>query len=43
MKKDEIWKLFEITGNINYYLKYIDMNNKGIDKLGDNESKWHNN
>ena len=38
MKKDEIWKLFEITGNINYYLKYIDMNNKGIDKLEDRKS-----
>ena len=43
MNKDDIWKLFKITGNIDYYIKYKDMIDKGLDKLGNNEGKRDNN
>jgi len=38
MSINEIWNLFKITGNLNYYIKYREMINKGIDKIGDNKS-----
>ena len=43
MTREDIWNLFTKTGDINYYLKYKDMLDKGLDKIGDNESKWNNN
>lgn len=43
MNKEDIWRLFKSTGNINYYLKYKDMIQKGIGNIGDNKSKWNNN
>ncbi len=29
MTKDDLWNLFKMTGNINYYLKYKEMIKKG--------------
>jgi hypothetical protein len=42
MTKEDIWVLFKKTGNINYYIKYKDMIEKGIDKLENRESKRDN-
>lgn len=42
MNINDIWVLFKKTGNINYYIKYKYMIEKGIDKLEDRESKWNN-
>ena len=39
MYKKDLWELFTKTGNITYFIKYKEMIDKGIDKLGDNESK----
>lgn len=38
MTKEDIWELFKKTGDINYFLKYKDLINKGLDKIGDNKS-----
>ena len=38
MTKEDIWNLFKKTGDISYYIKYKDMLNKGLDKIGDNKS-----
>ena len=38
MNKDDLWKLFTITGNINYFIKYKNMIQEGIDYIGDNKS-----
>lgn len=38
MTKNDIWVLFKKTGNIDYYLKYKSMLEKGIDKLENRES-----
>lgn len=43
MNINDIWNLFKITGNIDYYIKYKDMIDKGLDKLGNNEGKRNNN
>jgi len=43
VSKSELWNLFKITGNLNYYIKYREMIDRGIDKLGDNEGKWNSN
>ena len=43
MTKEDIWNLFVKTGDISYYLRYKEMMNKGLDKIGDNESKGNNN
>jgi hypothetical protein len=42
MNINDIWVLFKKTGNINYYIKYKDMIEKGIDKLENRESKRDN-
>ena len=42
MNINDIWVLFKKTGNINYYIKYKDMIEKGIDKLENRESEWNN-
>ena len=39
----DVWSLFRLTGKIEYYLKYIDMKEKGMISLGNNESKRNNN
>ena len=43
MNKTELWNLFKLTGNLNYYLKYKEMIDRGLDKIGDNEGKRNNN
>ena len=42
MTKEDIWKLFELTGNISYYIKYKEMINEGS-KNGNNKGKWNYN
>lgn len=37
MNKDDVWYLFMLTGNINYYIKYRSMIEKGVVKLGENK------
>ena len=43
MNINDVWNLFRITGKIEYFLKYKDMQSKGMITLGDNESKRYNN
>ena len=38
MNKNDVWRLFEKTGKLEYYLKYKDMIEKKVDNLGDNKS-----
>lgn len=38
MKKEDVWNLFKLTGNINYYLKYHQMVEGKIDEIGDKNS-----
>lgn len=42
MNKNDIWNLFKMTGKIEYFLKYREMIEKGIDKIGSNESRGNN-
>ena len=37
MDKEDIWRLFTLTGNINYYLKYKSMEEGKIDVHGINK------
>ena len=39
MNKNDVWSLFKMTGKIEYFLKYIEMKEKEVEYLGDNESK----
>lgn len=39
--KDKIWNLFKITGNINYYIMYKEMEN--IEKNEQNKSERNSN
>jgi hypothetical protein len=43
MNKNDIWNLFKMTGKIEYFVKYKEMTKKGIDYIGNNESKGNNN
>ena len=43
MTINDVWSLFKMTGKIEYFLKYIDMKEKGMITLGDNEGKRNNN
>ncbi len=43
MNRNDIWSLFKMTGKIEYFLKYREMCEKGIDKIGNNESRRDNN
>lgn len=38
MTKNDVWLLFKKTGDINYYIKYKEMLEKGIDSVEDRES-----
>ena len=38
----DVWNLFKMTGKIEYFLKYKDMQSKGMITLGNNESKRDN-
>lgn len=38
MTKNDVWNLFKKTGNIEYYIKYRYMIEKGLDKLEDRKS-----
>jgi hypothetical protein len=38
MTRDDLWTLFKKTGDISYYIKYKDMLDKGLDRIGDNKS-----
>lgn len=42
MTRNDIWVLFKKTGNINYYIKYKYMLEKGIDRLENRESERNN-
>ncbi len=37
MTKDDVWRLFMMTGNINYYIKYKKMLEEGVVELGANK------
>ncbi len=43
MNRNDIWNLFKITGKVEYFLKYREMIEKGIDKIETSESKRDNN
>lgn len=43
MNRNDIWNLFKLTGKIEYFLKYKDMINKGIDKIETTGSTGNNN
>ena len=43
MNRNDIWNLFKLTGKIEYFLKYKDMINKGIDRIETTESTGNNN
>lgn len=43
MNRNDIWNLFKLTGKIEYFLKYKDMTNKGIDRIETTESAGNNN
>ena len=43
MNKNDIWNLFKMTGKIEYFLKYKEMIEKGIDYIGSSEGKRNNN
>ena len=43
MSKEDIWNLFKLTGNTDYYLKYKNLINEGIDKIEYNNSSRNNN
>lgn len=38
MNINDVWKLFEKTGKIEYYIKYNKMREGKIDTLGDEEN-----
>lgn len=42
MKLIDIWNLFKKTGKIEYYLKYKELLEKGIDYVGDKEVNRNN-
>ena len=37
MSRDDVWYLFMLTGNVNYYIKYKSMIEKGVVRLGNNK------
>lgn len=43
MNKNDVWSLFKMTGKIEYFLKFKEMQEKGVEYLGDNESKRNSN
>lgn len=43
MDINDVWNLFKLTGKLEYYLKYKDMQNKGVVTIGNIESKRDNN
>lgn len=43
MNKKDIWNLFKMTGKIEYFLKYNEMKEKGIDSIENSESTGNNN
>ncbi len=42
MNIKDVWNLFKMTGKVEYFLKYIDMKEKGLISIGDSESKRDN-
>ena len=38
MDKKDVWRMFEETGKLEYYLKYKEMVKKKVDILGDDRS-----
>ncbi len=42
MNRKDIWQLFKLTGKIEYFLKYKQMIEKGIDYIGSSESNGNN-
>lgn len=43
MNKEDVWRLFETTGKIEYYLKYRKMVEGKIEPLGSNRDKGNYN
>lgn len=43
MNINDVWNLFRMTGKIEYFLKYKELQEKGEVTIGDNESKRDNN
>ena len=43
MNINDVWNLFKMTGKIEYFLKYKDMQEKGMITIGDNEGKRNSN
>ena len=43
MTINDIWNLFKMTGKIEYFLKYKDMQEKGEVEVGNNEGKGNYN
>ena len=39
----DVWSLFKMTGKIEYFLKYKELQEKGMITLGNNESKRNSN
>ncbi len=38
MNRNDVWNLFKMTGKIEYFLKYKDMQSKAVVELGDNKN-----
>ena len=43
MNIHDIWNLFRLTGKIEYFLKYKELQEKGMITLGDSQSKRNSN
>ena len=43
MNINDVWNLFKITGKVEYFLKYKDMQSKGMSSIGDSEGNRDSN
>lgn len=43
MDRKDIWNLFKLTGKVEYFIKYREMVEKGIDSIGISEGTGDNN
>ena len=39
MTRDDVWNLFKKTGKLEYFIKYQQMVDSGVDKIGD-QNDW---
>ena len=47
MTREDVWNLFKKTGKIEYFIKYQQMVDSGVDRIGDQDNwrfyyKWEN-